>query len=363
VSVDLAKLKRQRREFGDGVLVLLADCPDASAAEVVATEADFAFAGGAFKGLSPMKAGVAPSPAGPVFVLEPAPPQLWAWLEELARRLVARGLNGTLTAAIPAKWEPWFETRPPETWIGATAFYPGWHYDDAPRWAWNDQVAHDVPQLAVQWCLTGAERVFIHTGILTQVDPRDLPPVVTMATKRGGGTKVWAGGPDPARLRAINFDTRGFAGCLVKDDHSLTEQVDAVSALFTWHPELMSHAFIRRFYSTAEPQFISNHDFGPFPLDPVKWASPRNSHLIDRLILDAHAIQLLTTAHLERAANLDSWIIDEVAPDRHLVKAKDLTPWLTDRAPDPDILNQARHDFGRMIATPELVAELKATGA
>jgi hypothetical protein len=363
VAVDLGKLKRQRREFGDGVLVLLADCPDPSAAEVVAVEADFGFASGEFKGLSPMKAGLAPSPAGPVFVLEPAPPQLWAWLEELARRLDARGLSGTLTAASPAKWEPWFSTRPPETWIGAAAYYPGWYYEDQPRWAWDDQVAHDVPRLAAQWCRQGAERAFIRAGILTEIQPTDLPDMIDMATKHKGLTQAWAGGPHPPRLRSINFNNRGFAGCLVNNDHSLTEQVEAVSALFSWHPELMSHAFIRRFYSTADPQFISNHDYGPFPLSPVAWSRPNNTHLIDRLVLDAHAIQLLTTAHLERATNLDAWTITETAPDRHLVKAKDLTPWLTDHAPDPDVLNEARHDFGKMIATPQLVEELKGTGA
>lgn len=361
VRVDLAKLKRQRSEFGDGVLVLLADCADPSAAEILGAEADFGFASGEFKGLSPMKAGVAPSPAGPVFVLEPAPPQLWAWLEELARRLDARGLDGTLTAATPAKWEPWFDTQPPDAWIGVAAFYPGWRYHELPRWAWDDQVARDVPRQAAQWCADGAERAFVNAGILTQVQPTDLPEVVAMATKHTGLTKAYAGGPQPERVRTINFDTGGFAGCLVNDQLSLIEQVQAVSAVFGWHPELMSHAFLRRFYMSANPQFL-NKEWGPYPLSPAKWSSPRNTHLIDRLVLDAHAIQLLTTRHLERAHNLDAWTITEVAPDRHLVTAPDLTPWLTGPTPDPDVLAQARADFGDMIATPERLEELKTSG-
>lgn len=358
--MDLAKLKRQRREFGDGVLVLFAGCPDPSAAAAaLAQEADFGFASGEFRGLSPMKAGVAPSPSGPVFMLEPVPPQLWAWLDELARRLDARGLSGTLTAASPARWEPWLQTRPPDAWIGAAAFYPGWHYEDPPRWAWNDQVAQEVPRLAAEWCREGAEQTFLHAGILTEVRPADLPAVTAMATKHTGLTQAYGGGAHPKRVRTINFDTRGFAGCLVNDGLSLAEQIDAASAVFTWHPELMSHAFLRRFYSSAHPQFLSSEDFGPFLLNPAKWARPHNTHLIDRLVLDAHAVQLLTTHHLERAHNLDAWTITEVCPDRYLVTAADLHPWLTNRTPDSQVLTQARHDFGDMIATPELLDELK----
>jgi len=47
------------------------------------------------------------------------------------------------------------------------------------------------------------------------------------------------------------------AGCLINNDTlSPTEQVDAVGNLFGWHPELMSHAFVRRFYCSANPQLL-----------------------------------------------------------------------------------------------------------
>ncbi len=358
IRVDLAKLKRQRSRFGDGVLVLLADCADPRASELIGEEADFGFAGGEFDGLSPMKAGVAPSPAGPVFMLEPAPPQLWAWLEELARRLDARGLTGTLTAATPAEDEDWFVTRPPDAWIGGAAFYPGWRFHELPRWAWDDQTAHEVPLQAAQWCIDGAERAFLYSGILTQVQPSDLPDVLTMATKRTGTTTVYAGGPNPKRVRTIALTVRGFAGCLINDDHSMIEQVRAVSAAFDWHPELMSHAFLRRFHSTPDPAHLGT-DFGPFPLSPTIWSRPHNSHLIDRLVLDAHAIQILTSRHLERAHNLDNWTITDIAPNRYLVSAPNLDDWLTNATPDPETLAQASHDFGAMIATPEILEELK----
>jgi hypothetical protein len=71
VSVDLARLKRQRSEFGDGVIVLLAGCDHLDAVEIISQEADVGFTSGEFKGESPMKAGVA-LPRSPEAILGPA---------------------------------------------------------------------------------------------------------------------------------------------------------------------------------------------------------------------------------------------------------------------------------------------------
>jgi hypothetical protein len=74
-----------------------------------------------------------------------------------------------------------------------------------------------------------------------------------------------------------------------------------------------------------------------------------NRHLWDRTVLDAHGVQLLTTAHLERANDLSGWDVEEVGQDRYLVQAVDLHPWFAADAPDPQVLAQARSDFGDMI--------------
>lgn len=74
-------------------------------------------------------------------------------------------------------------------------------------------------------------------------------------------------------------------------------------------------------------------------------------HLWHERVVDVAAIQLLTGAHLSHATNLDRWHVEEVAADRYLVQAPDLTPWFAQDAPDPQVLEQARHDFGDMILT------------
>lgn len=68
---------------------------------------------------------------------------------------------------------------------------------------------------------------------------------------------------------------------------------------------------------------------------------------------DAYGIQLLTDAHLANARDLSRWHIEEVASGRHLVTAPDLDSWFDHDQPSDDLLDQARHDFGAMIFSPE----------
>lgn len=72
-------------------------------------------------------------------------------------------------------------------------------------------------------------------------------------------------------------------------------------------------------------------------------------------MLDAHGIQLLTGRHLDRAGDLGGWDIREVAPDRYLVEAADLEPWFGQDAPNQEVLESARNDFGDMVITWEHV--------
>ncbi|WP_110180949.1 hypothetical protein [Nocardioides solisilvae] len=88
--------------------------------------------------------------------------------------------------------------------------------------------------------------------------------------------------------------------------------------------------------------------------------------LLASYVPDAFGVQLLTSAHLERAHDLSRWRVEQVAAERYLVSAADLEPWVTrqprephrphDVAPRPfDVQEQARADFGAMILTPETI--------
>lgn len=64
---------------------------------------------------------------------------------------------------------------------------------------------------------------------------------------------------------------------------------------------------------------------------------------------------MLTGRHLSRARDLSTWNIAEIVPDRFLVHANDLDPWYAGDTPDPEVVAQARADFGDMILTPDTV--------
>ena len=85
-----------------------------------------------------------------------------------------------------------------------------------------------------------------------------------------------------------------------------------------------------------------------------------NRHLWSSFVPDAFGIQLLTSEHLRRANDLTDWTVEEVAPDRWIVRSRDLAAWFRvpdgqalrqERFPDQQVRAKARQDFGEMILT------------
>jgi hypothetical protein len=83
----------------------------------------------------------------------------------------------------------------------------------------------------------------------------------------------------------------------------------------------------------------------------------RGPHLTK--VPDACVMHVLTPRHLAHAHDLYGWQVDEVAPERYLVAHPEPEAWFLP-APagepgtrvDPDVLTQAREDFGAMLMTP-----------
>ena len=71
---------------------------------------------------------------------------------------------------------------------------------------------------------------------------------------------------------------------------------------------------------------------------------------------DACAEQVLTRAHLDAAADLGDWQVEEVEEDRFLVAHPQPSRWFVPAPPgesgtrvDPQVLARARADFGPMV--------------
>lgn len=59
----------------------------------------------------------------------------------------------------------------------------------------------------------------------------------------------------------------------------------------------------------------------------------------------------MTDAHLARATDLSAWSLEALGGGWHLLRAKDLAPWLTGQQVHPDVLARARADLGDMVMT------------
>lgn len=77
-------------------------------------------------------------------------------------------------------------------------------------------------------------------------------------------------------------------------------------------------------------------------------------------VLDAYGIQLLTARQLDAAADLSCWDVRELGDGMYLVEARDLAAWFAVDEPDPDVVTQARSDFGPLIVTTEEINEYLA---
>jgi hypothetical protein len=99
--------------------------------------------------------------------------------------------------------------------------------------------------------------------------------------------------------------------------------------------------------------------------DPI-WL--QNRHLWATHVHQPNAIQVLTSAHMDRAHDLSSWTAEHVADDRWLVATADLGPWF-DHVDDqgaqhvpPDVMTSAVRDFGDMLLTTEVAAAHPSAG-
>jgi len=135
--------------------------------------------------------------------------------------------------------------------------------------------------------------------------------------------------------------------------------IDALRERLTAQPALTEHASIRP--ATKCGLSWEHLDFRLKLPNGLREASVRyNQHLLGRYAYDAHGMQVLTDAHLAKAHDLTGWLVTDLGHGRHLVEAADLAPWYANPLPDRGVLDQARHDFGPMILTEDVIRADKA---
>lgn len=159
----------------------------------------------------------------------------------------------------------------------------------------------------------------------------------------------------PTRMRKVSFWPHGRVSYAAYDPGlSLVEKLDVARQPLTFAVEHTNVAFIATRYPVDNvwwPSHGSDDDWAYVHESEVRYNEP----LLASMVPDAHGIQVLTKAHLDRAANLDDWSVKSLGHDRYLVEARDLQAWYAGLSPDDAARDKARADFGDMVITRELI--------
>jgi hypothetical protein len=319
------------------------------------------------------QANASPSPHGPVVELDwvGTEESTRAWLARFAGYLAAEGWAGMVGSSPQARIPAWDLLLRPK--VALFAAYPivgieaagppvaaelsGWGVDHELTLAACRQLlewaGHDDSELYLQQGRSQvqyrSDRARVHRG--------DLAGYLTWSLAHSQGVSVYGVQRNLAGIRHGSLKARGEAVYELEAEPALSplEHVRRLRQLLAAPGQPYDLAFMRLVPSLGGSwRDLARDTIGPHGLTLRMFA--RHRHLWSRHVPDAHALQVLTAAHLERAADLSRWSVTEVGDGRFLVEAPDLVPWFASQQTDPAVLAAARDDFGDMLLTPEVIA-------
>ncbi|MFD0635576.1 hypothetical protein [Catenulispora yoronensis] len=277
------------------------------------------------------------------------------WLTVFARELESRESSGVIRPVVGVR-SPWSSLRPVHPFPAAFIAL------DEELVSGGAGLAADVvvSGSALDWCRQAANWVN-ETGGDLNVDSRGLNQRVAVdgAARymlRGlhvdANAYVSSADADAGRAAHATVSRNGQLVCqLYNADPVLAAQLERVREMLTADPAVTRLGFVlgtqRRVldWLALESRWPALGSLTP-PLfrrnDPI-WSSQ---------VPDACGIQLLTQRHLDRAADLSAWQVEELCPGRYLVEAADVEGWYGPHGPSESTLAQARSDFGAMIVDP-----------
>lgn len=304
-----------------------------------------------------------PSPKGYLSLVDDAhePDELDTWLTDLAEHLTAAGITGEIRGVTPP---------PIPEWLWAGDLYPKeptgfiawtidldtvtadpdrrahWHLDPTPTQRLSEHLDH--------WTRPGGPNLHVARGVFnTALRPdADAGPRLASAVLDAHSASLVRFDTDTQSARATYLGpTAETTVQILGGDTPWQERIAALTDAITALPDITRLALIRSSGRDARSWHSLDR---AHPLPGPSAAVIAMNHL-DRYVPDAHGVQVLTDAHLERAHDLTGWHITDLGRGRHLVQAPDLAPWYADLVPNPDTLAQGRHDFGAMIITADTI--------
>jgi hypothetical protein len=362
VDIDFAAIfRRLADDHDDDVYVeLLLDGDDAvSAGSLDAARAARASADAVVKPGSVGTQGPWPGPNGPVILLDAGDAaDRTAWLTPYAAALEAAGWHGRLSTWTQ-EWLPRAFGRSTNSLItGFVALELRERFEVmAPRWSVDSSVTRAFLADAVEWAGHDDAAAYVALGRLSlRRDRDDAGVLLAEGIELAGFAGVTY--VDEAGGRAGRCFASSVGSVVLQRDDSAVQPVDGARAmreLLLRHAEHLDLAFLR-VHSGWVHGWVDLDSAQPTLAHIEEYHLRLNRDLWSSYVPDAHGIQVLTDAHLERAADLSSWEVVELPAGRHLVQARDLAPWFEPGPPPPEVLAVARREFGDMLLTPDHIA-------
>jgi hypothetical protein len=304
---------------------------------------------------------VIPSVKGPMVDLDwiGTDEQTEEWLDVFAEALTGLGWAGQVTAApqafFPEDFGGYFGQPRLTCYLALAVEDPSGYFAPGPgRWLAEQDLTADLCRFAVEWTAMPGAATYLSeaTSQVLIDDPRPAQALMTGAV-RSAQASVTTLLTKPYRTRSASFYFNARVSFQAGADFSGTatpawrDQARAVIEPLLYLPERMDYGMIRADGGLGS-SFTASGRAEPYVDESL---CALNRHMWSRYVPDAQGMQLLTRQHLDRAHDLSSWSVTEVAQDRFLVQAADLAPWWDSYTPDLAVLAQARSDFGDMIMT------------
>jgi hypothetical protein len=307
--------------------------------------------------------GISESDAGAVVLLRRAghEPGLRTWLGAFAHHLQVLGKAGKVTAASEAYFPEWISGGDLPSQLTAFVSYQTNDLTQVEeqerhrRWHVPAALTDKIAEAGAAWGRFPGADVYLRRNIyqIRTKNPDVGRPLVDGITKFGMAGVTYLRS-EPHRMTTISLGAQGGCCYQVMDDAvSWRDRLEQVTAAMVAFPEDTDLAFVRSSHALT----IGWQALGAGLPYVDEYHVRYNKHLVSRCTPDAHGIQILTDAHVEQATDLSDWVIEPLDGGRHLVQARDLEPWYANIDPDPETLVKARADFGKMILTPQTIAD------
>jgi len=290
------------------------------------------------------------------------------WVQDLARRLDAADISGTLEGRPSARYpDEVLASRTPRAHRHAEQLEPtaflAWSFDHtrlaappAGGWCVAPDVTGRICDHHARWISSAGPQTIVSTGGFN-IEVSDPNPVASMlaAALTTGQARALCFDRDAGRGRWTTLT--GPAWTTLQPVHGEQGWRWRVAALRDGMVTLaadLDQAFIGP-SGRAGSWWLSVGATVPFGGGLEQWHLVGHTHLLADYLLDASGVQVINDAHLARAADLTAWDVTPLGAGHHLVEARDLAPWYATPLPDQDTVNGARADFGPALLTPEII--------